>query len=92
MAEKEFFKAKKKDTLVSKVRARNHQRELWAKASGLVPEGWVNIGEILFLGSLFALNFWLLSPFFGKEDTTNTFSAPLIPILAQMTEFVDVFR
>lgn len=43
------------------------------------------MGEILGLLVLFGVNFWLLLPFFAQEDQTNVFSAPLIPVLADLT-------
>ncbi len=57
----------------------------------LTSERWVKWGEIIGLIVLFVVNFWLLSPFFGGEDRMNVFSAPLIPILAEITSILIPF-
>lgn len=81
-----FFKApKKSETLLSKVEERNYKRRFLAGVRNLPAEKWVSIGEVVFLLILFFINFWLFSPFFGKEDIINAFSAPLIPILATLS-------
>lgn len=47
---------------------------------------WVGVGEIFGLVALFLITLWLLYPFFGFENRTNVFSAPVIPVLATLTE------
>lgn len=49
---------------------------------------WVKIGEIGGITALFLANLWLLWPFFGQENRVNVFSAPIIPILVNLTERV----
>lgn len=50
------------------------------------PQGWVRAGEVLGVTALFLTNLFLLYPFFGGEDTVNVFSAPVVPLLAGLTE------
>jgi hypothetical protein len=50
------------------------------------PQWWVKIGEISGVALLFSINFFLLFPFFGHEDKANVFSAPVMPVLASLTE------
>src|SRR4030042_1565361 len=77
----------KKETLASKQEARirrfHHFRNLLPE---LPQEWWVGIGELVGLVTLFLVNLWLLLPFFGQENKTNVFSAPLVPLLATLTE------
>lgn len=81
----------KSETLAYKVEERAERRRLLTAVKNLPAKRWVAIGEVLFLTLLFLLNFWLLSSFFGQEDKTNTFSAPLIPFLTQLTSFLIPF-
>lgn len=48
--------------------------------------------EIAGLIALFAVNSFLLFPFFGKESQANYFSAPFIPTLADLTSFFVPFE
>ena len=50
------------------------------------PQGWVRAGEVLGVTALFLTNLFLLYPFFGGEDTVNVFSAPVVPLMASLTE------
>lgn len=50
------------------------------------PQRWVRAGEVLGIAALFLTNLFLLYPFFGGEDTVNVFSAPVVPLLASLTE------
>lgn len=82
-----FFKRPgKKETLARKqeerVRRLNYLR---SKFAGFSPQWWVGTGEIIGLVVVLAINFFLLFSFFGQEDQTNVFSAPLIPLLAKIT-------
>jgi len=67
---------------------KKRRRALLAKMKALPAKQWVNVGEVLFLIILFVINFWLLRPFFGREDIMNSFSAPLIPFLANLFTFI----
>ncbi|MFZ5366471.1 MAG: hypothetical protein ACOZBZ_04270 [Patescibacteria group bacterium] len=85
--EKKFLKRpEKKETLAGKqeerLRRLNHLRK---RLPELPPQWWVGAGEIVGLGALSALQLYLLLPFFGKPDTANVFSAPVIPVLASVT-------
>jgi len=79
----------KKETLASKQEKKirkwrlNHFRGRLAELS---PQWWVGAGEIFGLVVLFLTNFWFLYPFFGHEDRANVFSAPVIPVLASVSE------
>jgi hypothetical protein len=44
---------------------------------------WVGIGEATCLLILFGLSCWLLLPFMGEPDSSNFFSAPVVPVLAK---------
>ncbi|MDO8551076.1 MAG: hypothetical protein Q7S03_00090 [bacterium] len=69
-----------------KLRRFNHLQEKFTTFS---DQRWIKTGEIVLLGLIFLLNFWLLADFFGWEDKTNVFSAPLLPFLVRMlTPFV----
>ncbi len=82
-----FNRPGKKETLAEKQEKRvqriSHFR---SRLPELTPQWWVVTGEIVGLAALLLVNFWLLLPFFGQENKTNVFSAPLIPALATLTE------
>lgn len=80
--EKEKTLARKQE---EKIRKLNHLR---VRLSEFSPQRWVGIGEMAGLLALFFVNFWLLLPFFGHQDQTNVFSAPVIPALASLTELL----
>lgn len=77
----------KKERLAKKQEERIRRiAHLRSRLSEFSPQWWVGIGEILGLAVLFWMSFWLLAPFFGLENKTNVFSAPVIPVLATLTE------
>lgn len=84
--EKRYFQTpERNETLAERQQERtqrlNHLRHQLGR---FTPEWWVRIGEIFGLGFLFLLNFWLVLPFFGSPDQANVFSAPMIPVLADI--------
>jgi len=91
MTNKRFFikRPTKEETLANKQEEKvqrwrlNHLRNGLAK---LTPQWWVEGGEIFGLTLLFLTNLFLLYPFFGHEDKTNVFSAPVVPVLANITD------
>lgn len=85
--ENEIKQPAKKETLVRKQEKRIRRVHLLrGRLSELSPQWWVGAGELLGVVALFLTNIWLLYPFFGQEDKTNVFSAPVIPVLADLTE------
>jgi hypothetical protein len=79
----------KKETLAIKREERiRRQSALRKRLARFTPRGWVEIGEAGALFFLFLINFLMLRPFFGKEDIANVFSAPVIPILANLTSWI----
>ena len=86
--EKKIIKRpEKKETLARKQKERlrrlNHFR---SKLPQFSPQWWVGVGEIAGLTTLFLANLFLLWPFFGHKDSINIFSAPVVPVLANITE------
>lgn len=80
-----FFKQPaKNETLVGRIEEKNHRR-FSSRFSQITPEWWVGVGEAGGLLFLFLLSLFLLYHFFGQEDTFNVFSAPLVPVLADLT-------
>lgn len=58
-----------------------------------VSTGWgVKIAEILGLIFILVLNLWLLSPFWQLEENQYFFSAPFVPLLAELTSFALPFN
>lgn len=77
----------KKETLIRKQKKRIRRfRLLRGRLPELSPRWWVGVGEVLGITALLLTNIWLLYPFFGQEDRTNLFSAPVIPVLADLTK------
>lgn len=77
----------KKETLIRKQEKRIRRIYLLrSKLSELSPQWWVGVGEVLGVMALLLTNIWLLYPFFGQEDKTNVFSAPVIPVLTDLTK------
>src|SRR4030066_358888 len=83
----------KKETLASKQEARIRRfHHFRSRLPELPQEWWIGIGELIGLVTLFLVNLWLLLPFFGQENKTNVFSAPLVPVLATLTEKIVPFN
>jgi hypothetical protein len=84
---KPIKRPEKKETLAQKqekrLRRLNHLRR---RLPELSSRWWIRIGEMGGLTVLFLVNFWLLAPFFGRPDRINVFSAPVIPLFANLTE------
>jgi len=78
---------KKSETLAKKFVEKSQRHHLLDRFRSLPTHNLLRFGEVFFLMAIYFINFWLLLPFFGKEDQTNNaiFSAPLIPILAGLT-------
>ncbi|MFC1711985.1 hypothetical protein ACFLZ1_05420 [Patescibacteria group bacterium] len=83
----EIKQPKKEDTLVEKAGKRSQRIITRKKIINFVPQWWIGTGEILGLAGVLLVNFFLLLPFFGQKDVSNVFSAPLIPLLANLTSF-----
>lgn len=66
-------------------------RRLQNKLQQISPSWWSGRAETLVVFSLVLLNLLLLLPFWGKEDRLNHFSAPVIPVLADLTSFATPF-
>ena len=82
----------KKDTLATKQRAKAYRiRNLGNQLYGFSNRWWAILGEALVVVSLFGVNLFLLYPFFGRPDRVNVFSAPLVPLLASLTEKIVPF-
>ncbi|HUV46563.1 MAG TPA: hypothetical protein VMW29_00360 [Candidatus Bathyarchaeia archaeon] len=79
-----FKRPKKEETLAKKAVKRNYRLFFNNRLMTILPRWWVGTAEILGLTLLFLLNFLLLLPFFGQEDKSNIFSAPLIPVLSKL--------
>lgn len=81
---------RKSETLVNKFAERSARHKLLYKVRYLPSKNLIRIGEVVFLFAVFAVNFWLLGPFFGHEDlyNINVFSAPLIPLLSYVTGLI----
>jgi len=87
MEGKRFFRQpEKNETLAQRQQEKivklNHLHQGLARFS---PQWWVGKGEIVGLVVLFLLNLYLLLPFFGHQDQTNVFSAPVVPLLVDIT-------
>lgn len=55
------------------------------------PAWWSNgAADFFSLVFLFALNFYLIYPFFGKPTVATTFSGPVIPLMARIIEFFGI--
>lgn len=85
--ENEIKQPAKKETLIRKQEKRIRRFQLLRRRfPELSPRWWVGAGEVLGVIALLLTNIWLFYPFFGQEDKTNLFSAPVIPILADLTK------
>ncbi len=78
---------KKAETLAKKAKKRSQRLILKSRFLEFSSRFWLGTGEILVLLLVLLFNFFLLWPFFGREDQTNIFSAPFIPILANVSSF-----
>ena len=78
----------KSATLAEKAEKRGKKLVFRRKLAGLFPKWWMGTGEIIGVAILGVIGFFLLMGFFGQEDQTNFFSAPLIPVLAEITSFL----
>lgn len=85
MTAKFFERPKKEETLAEKAEKRNRKIIFKRRLAGFSPQWLVGTGEVIGLFVIFAINFFLLLPFFGQPDQTNVFSAPFIPVLAQLS-------
>jgi hypothetical protein len=79
-------------TLAEKAEKRGKKLIFRRKLAGLFPQWWMGTGEIVGVAVLGMIGFFLLMGFlmgfFGQEDQVNFFSAPLIPVLAEVTSFL----
>lgn len=74
----------KNSTLLEIAASRLRKKRFLERFLEIPAQNWVNLGEGIFLAILLGINVWMLTPFFGQEDTSNYFSAPLIPVMAQV--------
>lgn len=82
-----FRRPKEEETLVGKQKEKRLRlNHLHNRFAGLSSQRWVGTAEIFGIIILLGLNFWLLRSFFGEPDRVNVFSAPLIPVLTNLTD------
>jgi hypothetical protein len=77
----------KKDPILNRKRARLYRLDRFRnRVPQISARWWVRIIESAVVIGLMVVNFILILPFFGAEDRANVFSAPLIPLLSEITE------
>ncbi|MFC1727462.1 hypothetical protein ACFL0Y_02975 [Patescibacteria group bacterium] len=82
----------KKERLAIKRQARMRRfNRLRGRLPDFSTRWWIIVGEVLVVLGLLLINLYLLHPFFGREDKINVFSAPIVPILATVTEKIVPF-
>lgn len=76
------------ETIAAKRTARLAERIREARKGFKARRAWWSKGlaEVLLLVFIFALNFYLIHPFFGAPAPDTTFSGPIIPLLAKAIE------
>jgi hypothetical protein len=77
------------ETIASKRTARLAEKIKSARNELKARRAWWSreLVEVFLLVLIFALNFYLIYPFFGTPASDTTFSGPVIPLLAKTIEF-----